>query len=174
MSNNVLDILDDKPLKKTTWLVHYTDFHVVKKIVKTGFKGIQDPKMLATTLQKNKEYDGYNFAFHSDYPHSEDYGYADSCIMFQSEGVKTHHYGDQEEQIIFKGNNVDQKKMILISREKIIKKEKHDGITMTFTGQHKDWRVFNKKRRILFRANRCDDCIKWVKKNYKKHKDIYQ
>lgn len=151
-------------LPRTTWLVHFTD--QPDKIAAEGFRiGVHDINKLGlTTFFSNqsfeKEFGGYNFAFLADSQHANwaagTHKYGKHAVMFQNSGVLTDHYADQEKQVIFHGEDVDPRDIVVL---------RNYG--------YDEWRVQSQ------RATRRDEalfvgdfekCVAWVEHNYRQYR----
>lgn len=114
-------------LPRNTWLVHFTDDPW--GIAQSGFKiGMADMDRLGlTTWVRNTSFDkkhgGYNFAFEAGKRHArwaaQRGKYGQHAVLFQNAGVSAHHYGDEEDQVIFWGADVDPREIVVL--------EKRDG-----------------------------------------------
>ena len=99
-------------VKRTTWLVHFSDN--VSDIVRDGLaSGHDDMRTLGLTtyFAKRRGTPGWNFAFRAD-GHDAAVAarkkkYGNDAVLFQSAGVEAHHYGDEEDQVIFWGPSVE-------------------------------------------------------------------
>jgi len=151
-------------LPRQTWLAHFTDDPW--SIASSGFKyGMMDVDRLGlTTYFKNtgdsKKYGGYNFAFIAD---SKDarwaaskHKYGKDCVLFQNSGILVDHHGDQENQVIFRGSDVDPREIIVL---------KYDGDDWIVKG-HVDTR---RQSDDLFKGS-FEACVAWVKKNYNQYR----
>jgi len=154
-----MSLNDPKLLPRTTWLVHFTDHPY--DIAQQGFTIGMDQmdKLGLTTWFKNegdfKKHGGYNFAFkalsrHADFAaHKGKYG--QSAVLFQNSGVHAYHYGDEEDQVIFWGEEVSPKNIIVLVKEDDTwhVKTRHrlrNGQTSLFAGDY-------------------ENCVKWVVQN---------
>lgn len=159
-----MDLNKQQLLKPTTWLVHFSDH--AQDIARNGFTiGIDQMDRLGLTTYfansgDSKIYGGYNFAFSAsdsrDIMGGKKYG--SDIVMFQNSGVEVDHHGDDETQIIFKGEDVDPRGIVWI------------------TNNHGDWSVMphplsNRDRPVV----QFDDslaAIKWVQTNYNQYRKI--
>ena len=146
----------NKLLPRTTWLIHWTDD--AYSIAAHGFIYGADIDTLALTTHRSDRYKrkGYNFAFRADSSYAEDgKKYGDEFVLFQNSGVKTYHYGDEEEQIVFYGPDVKSSDIVPV---------KNDG---------GDYVIFNQiTDNEIKRFDRVSDVIEWVKKNYNQYKNV--
>lgn len=119
------EFVDKHLLKRNTWLVHFTRYDPVD-IASQGFTmGAPDISKLALTTwveQEAKKMGGYNFAFRADSGDAEDAAragdsmYGENGVFFQSSGVSAYHAGDRQEQIIFWGDDVDPRDMVVFEK----------------------------------------------------------
>lgn len=147
-------------LPRTTWLVHFSDN--AASIAYEGFKyGVDHPGRLSLTTyidnqSFDKKYGGYNFAFLANdrdaYHAALSKKYGKHAVMFQSSGLKVHHYGDEETQIIFYGPEVDPRNIILLY---------NDGGDWQVTSKYKDDPLF---------TGSFDKVVKWVQNNYHQYR----
>lgn len=109
-----MDISDKNLLKRTTWLIHFSDD--AYDISLEGFKiGQDNMDLLAFSDQNSFGFPGFNFAFDA----SERYflggaKYGTDFVMFQNSGVKAYHVGDAEQQVMFYGPDVNPKDIIYV------------------------------------------------------------
>ena len=154
--------LNGKLLPRNTWLVHFTDKPY--DIQKEGFKyGIDQMDRLGlTTWLKDtlKKYGGYNFAFKALSREakfcSSKSKYGKHAVLFQNSGVQAYHNGDEENQIIFWGADVNPKDIIVLYND------------------YGDWivksRVVTKRGDYnLFRGT-FEQCVTWIIKNYQQYR----
>jgi hypothetical protein len=145
-------------LPSNEWLVHFSDN--ADNIKSSGFVyGVDqmDKLGLTTYLGKiEKEFGGYNFAFIADSKyalHAAKIGrYGKHAVMFRAPGVKVYHYGDQEDQIIFYGKDVNPKDIVLI------------------LNQYGEWQVQGGHRGYIFKSENFEDVVNWVEKNYAQYR----
>lgn len=122
------------PLPPSTWLVHFTDH--ADAILTEGFRfGESDINRLAFTIEANvfateftrREHagPGYNFAYPCDGsvdldirqgPSVHGLHYGRDAVLFQAPGLKVHHEGDREVQVIFYGPDANRASMRLLRR----------------------------------------------------------
>lgn len=148
-------------VNRETWLVHFSND--VPKIIREGmicgfaggdyrYEGLH----LTTWFKKKKCEPGWNFAFEADsrdaknaaYAHGGGGKYGDDAVMFQSAGVEVMHYGDEERQIIFRGEQV--KGFIPLMRE------------------GREFRVFTHDDHLIFSGD-FRDAVDWVERNAKQY-----
>lgn len=151
----------DRMLPNTTWLIHFTDDP--DSIKREGFKiGLDRMDRLGlTTWFKNeggsKKYGGYNFAFTADskyaYYAMRKGSYGKHAVMFRNSGVKIYHYGDEEDQIVFWGADVDPK-----------------GIVPMYGNGNGDWVIHSQKIDRVFFEGSFENAIKWVETNYQQYR----
>jgi hypothetical protein len=157
-----MSLKNKKPLPNTTWLVHFSDD--ASSICHNGFKYGMDQmdKLGLTTYFKKdaKAYGGYNFAFaalsryavHAAYEKK----YGRNAVIFQNSGVECMHHGDEEDQIIFWGADVNPKSIVYL---------KEDG---------GDWCVVPRdfdKREFLFKGT-FEKTVNWVIQNYQQYRKV--
>lgn len=154
-----MDLQKPKLLPRDTWLVHFTDkpYDIASQGFTIGMD--QMDKLGLTTWYKNegdyKKHGGYNFAFvakgrHASYAASKG-KYGRDAVVFQNSGVHAYHYGDEEEQVIFWGEEVSPKDIIVLVNE------------------HGDWQVKTRHRlrngeTTLFSGD-FEACVNWVIQN---------
>ena len=165
-TENQLELEQNDLLPRTTWLVHYTNHP--DKIAAQGFtKGVDDMENLALTTgmsDKAKERGGYNFAFlaHGKYGGrnfdggGRDQKYGKHMVFFQSSGVKTFHQGDNEQQIIFWGNDIPKNTIVPVYFE--------DG-KLTIKQWHDD-------DKIIFKTDDYDAMVEWITRNYQQYNGV--
>lgn len=118
-----MDLNQNKLLKRQTWLLHFSDN--ADDIARDGFTvGMDQMDRLGLTTYFNNEgndksYGGYNFAFKANDPRGYLGGekYGSHLVMFQNSGVEAWHHGDEENQVMFKGEDVDPRGIILIEND---------------------------------------------------------
>jgi hypothetical protein len=104
----------------------------------------------------DKSFGGYNFAFtaggrHASFAaHKRKYGR--DAVMFQNSGVVVDHHGDEEEQVIFHGTDVDPRDIVVLRYL--------EG----------DWCVLGSDNdRPLFKGT-FDAAEKWVRSNFQQYR----
>jgi hypothetical protein len=152
-------MLKTNTLPRSTWLVHFTDH--AYDIMNQGFTHgtLEADKLGLTTHHSHeyKKYGGYNFAFVATSRDAR-WGaskkqYGKQCIMFQSSGVEAYHYGDEEDQVIFWGPNVD----------------RHQCVQLHDDGG--DWAIHDTKTdRVLFSGD-FEKAVAWVMVNFRQYKN---
>lgn len=159
-------------LPRLTWLVHFTDYP--EDIATQGFtKGVADVNKLGLTNyvgDYDKKYGGYNFAFvvnsrdaeiAATY-HNGNPKYGKHAVMFQNSGVKAYHYGDEENQVIFWGADVQTRDMI------VLKNNFGDWAVMARTFYYKDKTPsFDKE---LYKGEDFEKCSQWVMKHFQQYR----
>jgi hypothetical protein len=113
------DLKNEAPLPPETWLIHWTNS--TASIGKEGFTlGQTDPAAMGITggnegLSYAKG-PGYNFAYlaNSRDARKGNGVYGHEALLFQARGVHIYHYGDDEEQVVFWGPDVDPSKIVHI------------------------------------------------------------
>ena len=100
-------------VKRPTWLTHFSDD--ADEVASSGFKyGTDDPWRAGLTRhlsdEERKSTEGWNFAFEANSPDAaraaRNRKYGNSFVLFQSAGIKFHHDGDLERQVMFYGPGV--------------------------------------------------------------------
>lgn len=119
-----MNLQSQKLLPRMTWLAHFTN--APYDIWREGFtKGMDQMDRLGLTTHYTdaaKKYGGYNFAFVADSRYAVwaaktgKYG-TKGVVIFQNSGVHCYHYGDEEDQVVFWGADVDPKHIILIIQD---------------------------------------------------------
>ena len=155
-----LSVSDNRLIPASSWLVHFSDN--AREIALNGFTyGIDEMDRLGLTTwfgDGAKKHGGYNFAYlamsrYAQWAASRG-KYGRHAVMFQNSGVHTHHYGDEEDQIIFWGKDVSPKKIVLLL---------NDG---------GDWCVISSsaKRDVLFRNENYGKVADWVIRNHQQYR----
>ena len=154
-----MSLKDKQLLPRTTWLIHFTDSP--DAIAEKGFTiGMGDMSKLGlTTYYKNtsfdKQYGGYNFAFIADSRHAKwaasEHKYGRHAVMFQNSGVRTYHYADEEDQVIFYGKDVDPRSIIIL----------REGWTVEARRQ-------TRRGSELFEGD-FEACVAWVERNARQY-----
>lgn len=143
-------------IPRNTWLVHFSND--AEEIIEQGFThGTYDLEELGLTTYRSKEskrHGGYNFAFIAQSRDAilaaQKKKYGSDCVVFQNSGVKTYHYSDEEDQVIFWGPEVDRRHMALIVQR--------DG----------DFQVKSRTGMILF-SGAFDAAVQWVITNHRQY-----
>ena len=69
--------------------------------------------------EKFSQSPGFNFAFEAGSPEADKHArtaqYGSTAIMFLGTGVKVYHEGDKQDQVVFWGQDVDPRSMVLIT-----------------------------------------------------------
>ncbi len=154
-----MGLTQKKLLNRQTWLIHFSkDADSIKN---EGFTiGAYDPATMAlTTYNSHQSIDqGYNFAFDiNDTRYLKDGStkYGNKAVMFQNSGVKAFHYGDEENQVMFWGEDVSPSDMVLLA---------YDGYS---------WEVIaTKTNNVLFTGD-IEQATKWVDKNYFQYRKVF-
>ena len=95
-------ICDLKGVVKNEWCIHFTDN--ATSIARNGFNsGTLSMDKFAYTDMRTNMGEGYNFAYPLDEKRVNDALYGQEAVIFQTSGVRIHHYGDDEDQVIFYG-----------------------------------------------------------------------
>lgn len=142
---------DKQLIHRQTWLVHFSD--AAHHIAYNGFThGSYDARRLGLTTyysHDSKESGGYNFAFEAlsrDAIHAaESKKYGQHAVLFQNSGVKAWHNGDEENQIIFWGPDVN------------------PSLIFELHNNHGDWEVVGRDR--VYFTGTYDQAVKWVIQN---------
>jgi hypothetical protein len=149
-----MDLRKQKLLPRTTWLIHFSDN--AEQIADNGFKYGQDQmdKLGLTTWFKDeaKKYGGYNFAFLASSVHGPS-NYGSHAVLFQNSGVHCYHYGDNEDQIIFWGADVEPSTIVLIRKSD-------------------EWEVIARglRDRVVYKSGDIDTVIQWTMKNFAQYR----
>lgn len=165
---SAMSLNKEKLLPRQTWLLHFSDD--AGDIWCNGFKyGFQNFNGLGlTTFHHDRKRDeGYNFAFRADDSrsyfeavHRRKYGR--DLVMFQSAGVEAYHYGDEENQVMFYGRDLNPSTFVYITLD--------DNEGWVVQGNSK-WRGEHRDNGV-FRAEKLDVVIDWVKKNYRQYQNV--
>lgn len=163
-SKEHMSLRTKKLLPRSTWLVHFTDDPY--GITRSGFTiGMSDvTKLGLTTHFSNDGYSkkdgGYNFAFLAQSREARnaasDGKYGKHAVLFQNSGVHVYHYGDEENQIVFWGRDVDPRGVIGLRHD--------DGDWVVEARQ--DTRRGND---VLFRGE-FSAAVQWVITNYAQYR----
>ena len=154
--------LDYKKTLRNAWLIHFTKS--AHSIARKGFThGVSDLSRLGLTTEfrhQSKAGGGYNFAYRVGdahrFAHQGGYGrgrwkYGDEAVVFQASGVLVHHYGDQEDQVIFVGSTA------------------HNIIPIT--EEDDKWVVASvKSDRPLYRGETPDEAAEWIRHNIRQYR----
>ena len=164
---------DPELVRRDTWLVHFCkDPWSIKK---DGFThGTADVSRLGLTTwssMRAKQSGGYNFAFdalgrHADAAaHSRKYGNA--AVMFRHAGTRAYHAGDDEDQVIFWGPEVDRGGIVML----------YGGVDERFdAGKEKSdidsgWGVTRANRDgYVFVGEDFEDAALWVKRHFDQYR----
>ena len=166
------------------WLIHFTPDP--GEIALNGFtKGTQDMEELGVTHGRQRNEEGYNFAFIADKATNEEaryyltnggYGRLDDnagAVMFKADGIEAYHGGDCQYQVIFWGP----------SARNIIPIYHGDVEEMSYVGWDYDdienpdkfyknrgdtdcWYILGKNNNLLYCNEDIRKIIMWVEKNY--------
>lgn len=149
-------------LPRSTWLIHFSD--EAEAIAHNGFQyGVDQMDKLGLTRwlgDIDKSGQGYNFAFEAggrDARYAASKGkYGRHAVMFQNSGVSVSHHGDEEDQVIFHGSDVDPRTIVLLVQR--------EG----------DWYVINRRagrgeRDYLMKGD-FETCERWVIKHAQQHR----
>lgn len=157
-------LAQDKLVKRTTWLIHFSDD--AYSIRSKGFRyGIDQMDKLGLTTYyttKAKEGGGYNFAVEANSRYADaiarDHKYGRDAVMFQNSGVKAWHHGDEESQIIFWGKDVNPRDIIYLSS---------DGSEWTVHSRV----ALRNGADVLFRGD-FEDAVGWVMRNADRYRRV--
>jgi len=150
---------DDKLIHRLTWLIHFSDH--ASNIWHQGFThGVDDMDKLGLTTYMHtdkKKYGGYNFAFEANSRYADwaaaEGKYGKSAVMFQNSGVSAWHDGDEEQQIIFWGADVDPRSIVYLSQD------------------YEDWFVHGRDDTELFKGD-FKSAVAWVMKNSQQYRGV--
>ena len=140
---------------RLTWLIHFSDD--AGKVKSEGFKyGTMDMENLGLTTMYNQEakkFGGYNFAFEADSKEASwaaaKHKYGKHAVMFQNSGTKAYHWGDQENQVMFWGPDVNPQDLVVLRNsggEWEVERQDGKGSGVAFKGEFKnvvDWVMAN-------------------------------
>ena len=149
----------DKLLKNNTWLVHFSD--EVSKIESEGFaQGHEDERSLGLTTyfkdRKNKG-PGWNFAFVAASKDAANAAankkYGKHAVLFQSAGVQVRHHGDEENQVIFKGEGV------------------HEVVPL-YKDENGEWTIESSRDNRQIIKGDFTQIINWVFQNYAQYRRV--
>lgn len=155
--------LRDPILIKNQWLIHFTKHPI--KIADNGFKHlIDDITLLGVTNSVDmrnsmRSKSGFGFAFalsdydkygKDSYKGEEFWKYGDHAVLFRSSGIRCWHTTDKEYQIIFKGDTVNLRDIVPITKSG----KKDFSIT----------RFDNNK--IIFETDDLNKMVNWIQNNY--------
>ena len=163
-THQYLHVSDKQLLKRTTWLVHFSDN--ADDIAVNGFtQGVDDMGRLGLTTHLDSFYKndpGFNFAFVAksrDARFAASKGkYGDEAVLFQNSCVYAYHCSDEENQVMFYGPDVKPQNIIWL--------RKSGG----------DWCVYPKgkwaeNKEGLFTGD-FDKCVDWVIGNFAQYRKV--
>lgn len=167
-----LDLNQNNLLKRQTWLIHFSDY--AHDIAYNGFTHGSDDmsKLGLTTWTKHaaKQYGGYNFAFIAgsrDANIAASNGkYGKNAVMFQNAGVYAEHYGDQEDQVMFWGADVNKHEIVLLT------KTEYDGWCVEAKGKMSPNRDYAFVPNHDARESDFEQCVKWVMNNFAQYRRV--
>ncbi len=150
---------------KNQWLIHFTDWADKIWEEQTFKYGISDFNKLSYSSNYSNDLKpvsgGFNFAYdiidyvkygHSSYREGR-WKYGSEAVLFKASGIKAHHLGDNEPQVIFSGNTA--KDIVWLHQ------------------MDKEWMVTNpKKRKIIYRAQTLPEVVNWVINNFNQYKHV--
>jgi len=157
-------------LLKNQWLFHGTNLKDVDSILKTGFIGVTNYKMLGLTTHvknSNKELDGFSFAYSIDEITTNRatvsgrgfrYGDEKNVIMFRASGIAVYHRTDDEFQTIFKSNSTT------------------DRVHLQFLDSNGggEWNVLSASKQSIFKSKNLKDAALWVVRNYDQYRKQFK
>lgn len=150
--------MEFKEIQKPGWLIHFT--YRALDIAKEGFKfGHPEFEGLGLTTWKmdRKKYAGFNFAFEIGREAeiaAREKKYGSHAVVFWASGVKTYHYGDQENQVIFWGPSVN------------------TNMIFPITSDRNDWTVEAANGRVMIANKPFDEAVNWVVNNWRMLQNI--
>lgn len=154
-----MDLNRDRLLHRQEWLIHFSDH--AESIAQSGFKhGVDDMSRLALTTwmsDGDKLDGGYNFAFKATSRYALSAAsrgtYGKHAVLFRSSGVEAYHYGDEEDQVMFWGEDVEPHDVVLLRRD------------------YDEWKVIARsaKREVVFSGS-FEDAVKWVIANFDRYR----
>lgn len=162
----------DKLIERLTWLIHFSD--EAPSIARGGFQyGVDQMDRLGLTKwmgEYQKEHGGYNFAFkadsryafHAASGHRGQAKYGRHAVMFQNSGVIAYHFGDEEDQVIFHGSDVDPRDIILLMEVY------GDWIVMPHPTKASRYPGQLSKEEGVFRGD-FEKVVKWVMQNHRQY-----
>jgi len=144
-------------LPREEWLIHFSDD--ADRVAWKGFThGSDDMTRLGLTTymrKDSKKYGGYNFAFIAQSRDARNAAregkYGKGAVMFQASGVKSHHYGDQEDQVMFWGPAINKDHLILLQRV------------------DDKWGVVSSGKRDYAYVGEFSDVVNWVIHNHRQY-----
>ena len=155
-------VMSFERIVKNQWLIHFGDEADEIWVNQKFSYGLDDLYNLGYTTYFKKEakkFGGYNFAYDikdfARYGRSS-YGggswkYGSKVVLFRASGVKAHHYGDEEPQVIFWGET---------ARDIVLIRETDPG----------PWGV-NGKGRYVF-IGELTDAVRWVITNFDQYRRV--
>lgn len=161
---SAMDLNHKKLLHRTTWLVHFCDD--ADGIKRKGFiYGHDDMEHALHLTRQHHDYgrgEGYNFAFVATSRdainsrggrHGGKYG--DEFVLFQNAGVHVYHYGDEENQVIFWGSEVDKKHIIPVK----------------YNRSEEEFYVQDQRTdKTLYKTDDYKTMVEWIIKNYNQYR----
>jgi len=140
----------------SSWLIHFSDD--AADIAANGFEyGAEDFTQLGLTTHFSdnwrKKMPGWNFAFSVNDRGPQRGRYGDEAVLFQSGGVRVYHFGDEENQVIFKGTSVE--RLILLE---------NDGGSWVINNTQND--------RELANEDSLNDIINWAIRNERQYSKV--
>jgi hypothetical protein len=174
-----MDLNHKTLLPRHTWLVHFTyDAH---NIGKSGFtKGMDDMDRLGLTKwvhETEKNYGGYNFAFTANSKYVDWVAskgkYGNELVIFQNSGVECTHYGDEEDQVVFWGEDVDPRSIIVVERGRVQTDELYtDEAWCVKPHPLKRRENSHDSHAGVFCSEEITEVVKWVQSNWRQYRKI--
>jgi hypothetical protein len=151
--NPIYPTMEWRSFARPEWNVHFTNF--ADDIGENGFQyGHPQVEGLHYT-PGNSGTHGFNFAFPADARDANraerDGKYGGDAVLFYGGGADTYHQGDEENQRLFWGKNVDPRMIFPI------KYDREKG----------GWYVEDATGRTLVEGKDYGDVVRWVQKNYR-------
>lgn len=163
------DLRKDQLIPRTEWLVHFSDH--ADDIARQGFiYGMDDMDRLGLTtyFKKEAKTGGYNFAFTANSWEANQVAdstkYGKHAVLFQNSGVMIDHYGDQEDQVIFHGEDVDPRNIVYLENDY------GDWIVKPHPTKYRKEGQETKGGGV-FKGD-FQTCVAWVIKNYRQYAKI--
>ncbi len=150
-------------IPRSSWLIHFTDKPL--EVWRHGFKqGIKDLSKIGISVYAHNKTEitpeqGYNFAFIANSPEvnwaARSGNYGEHALMFQSSGIKVYSWKDHETQIIFSGNSINPRDIILLY----------------FIEQ--TWCIVSRKNKnILYHDENISKVVSWVENNHQQYRGV--
>jgi len=146
---------------KNEWLIHFTGDALA--IASQGFKhGVDVDDLnqlgLSTHWKMESKRGGFNFAYDTDDfkrygkgQHGQGWKYGKEAVVFQANGIRVWHYGDDEPQIIFEGKT---------ARNIVPIREGYDS-----------WEVISQNTgNVVYKNEELDEVVNWVIRNFQQYR----